>query len=452
MKKKKYCITIAFKILIAEFIFSFIGLVIGYTWQINMENKKWNQLIYSDIKIDGYNLGGKNKQQAKNLIQSKCINEVMNKKLQVTVNDKVYSINKSHFVKNYEINNAIEKAFNFGKDLSLIGKHELIKNGCGKNLKLGFVIDDNLVNDFTKSIEKEVNREPLNASIKLESEGTVKVSSDIKGHKLKIEELNKRIKNSIIAGAQGEIHIKAQVEECDAVITEQKFSLVNAKVSSFSTSFETSSFNRSNNIDICVKAMNGILLMPGEVFSFNQCVGERTKERGYLEAPIIVGNKVESGIGGGICQVSSTLYNAILRMGIKPIERMHHSLPSSYVGIGLDATIDWGSMDLKFKNTFDYPIYIQGYTQDKELYINIFSNSDLNKKKYVIENNIQQTTQTVYKSNLTQDEINNYKKLNGYKVKVVRKTYNDEGLINSEVISDDFYPPTETIVANGARQ
>jgi len=184
---------------------------------------------------------------------------------------------------------------------------------------------------------------------------------------------------------------------------------------------------RANNIEICVKALNAKLLMPGETFSFNEVVGERTKERGYMEAPVIIDNKVESGIGGGICQVSSTLYNAILKAGIEDIDRTHHSLPSSYVGLGLDATVDWGNIDFKFINTLGYPLYIEGHTQDKKLYINIFSNSNLSKKKYIIENNI--------------IEENNV-----YKVKVIRKTYESGRLINSEFISNDEYTSADSAI------
>ena len=92
---------------------------------------------------------------------------------------------------------------------------------------------------------------------------------------------------------------------------------------------------RTNNIDISVKAINGKVILPGEIFSFNDVLGERTKERGYMEAPVIIDNKIESGLGGGICQVSSTLYNAILKAGIQDIGRTNHSLPFSYVEMDL---------------------------------------------------------------------------------------------------------------------
>ena len=238
------------------------------------------------------------------------------------------------------------------------------------------------------------------------------------------------LKIKLQLGANEDIHIEAPIQKTEAEITQTKLSLINTCISSFSTSFQSSSYMRANNIDVSVKAINGKLLLPGETFSFNDVIGERTKERGYMEAPVIINNKVESGIGGGICQVSSTLYNAILKAGIQNIVRTHHSLPSSYVELGLDATVDWENIDFKFINTLDYPMYIEMYTENKKLYINIFSNSDLNKKKYIIENNV--------------NEDNNV-----YKVKVVRKTYESGNLINSELISNDVYTLASLFLKKG---
>lgn len=416
---EKYCITTVFKILIAELIISSIGLTVGCMWGLNIENEKWNQLIYSDIEVAGINLGGKTKEEAKNIIKSQYIDVVFNKKLYVTVDDKIYSVDNSHLIKSYDIDNVIDKAFNFGKNLNIFERHKLIKTGCSEKYSLNITCNDDLVNAFIMNIEKEINKSPVNATIKMEAKGVVRVSAETNGYKIEKEKLIKSIEDRIKIGANEDIHIEASLQKTEAAITQAKISSINTCISSFSTSFKSSSFTRANNIKICAKAINGKVLIPGEIFSFNEVVGERTKDRGYMEAPVIIGNKVESGIGGGICQVSSTLYNAVLKAGIQHIERTHHSLPSSYVGLGFDATVDWGNIDLKFANTLDWPIYIEAYIQNSNLYINIFSNSNL-KKKYVMESNINKNS-------------------NGYKVKVIRKTYENGMLINSELISNDTY-------------
>lgn len=196
--------------------------------------------------------------------------------------------------------------------------------------------------------------------------------------------------------------------------------IINTCIASFSTKLDFSSEERNNNIGISIKAINGKLLMPGEVFSFNEAVGERTRDKGYLEAPVIIGNKQGMQVGGGICQVTSTLYNAILVAGVQNIERTHHTVPAVYIKPGLDATVDWGMIDFKFTNTLEYPISIEGYVQNKELYINIFSNPNLNKKKYTIENKITESKDV-------------------YVAEVIRNTYENGVVTNSEIISKDEY-------------
>lgn len=423
--KRKYCITFAFKILIVQFVSSFLGLIVGSIWGLNIENEKWSQLIYNDIKIADIDLGGKTKKEARNMIKTQYINDIRNKKLYVTIDDKTCSIDKYHLIKSYGMDNVIDKAFNFGKNLSIIEQHKLIKMGSNKAYSLDLICNDEAIKKFISGIEKEINKSPTDAIIKMSIEGTIQIQSDIKGSIVEREKLYQCIEDAIKTGRSGDIYINAPVKKTESEITKSKLSGINTCISSFSTSFKSSSFMRANNINVCINAINGTLLMPGEVFSFNEVVGERTKERGYMEAPVIINNKIESGIGGGICQVSSTLYNAILKTGIQNIERINHSLPSSYVGLGLDATVDWENIDFKFTNTLDYPIYIEGHTQNENLYINIFSDSNLRKKVYVIENDI------------NQDE-------NVYKVKVIRKTYENGVLIDSEFISNDTYTPVHS--------
>lgn len=129
-------------------------------------------------------------------------------------------------------------------------------------------------------------------------------------------------------------------------------------ISSFYTTLMNSSEGRTNNIILACEKINGTILNSGEVFSFNNTVGQRTSQAGYKSAPIFSGNKVINGIGGGICQASSTLYNATLESGLQVIERHPHSLPVKYCPPQLDATVSWGCEDFKMKNTLDRPVQI----------------------------------------------------------------------------------------------
>lgn len=135
--------------------------------------------------------------------------------------------------------------------------------------------------------------------------------------------------------------------------------------SAYYTTLLDRSAGRSQNVILSCQAINGLIIEPGEVFSFNASTGPRTQERGYEIAPIFVGKKVVPGRGGGVCQTSSTLYNCVLEAGLEVVERYPHSLPVAYVASGRDATVSWGGADLKFRNNQEVPIKILAGVWDK---------------------------------------------------------------------------------------
>ena len=127
------------------------------------------------------------------------------------------------------------------------------------------------------------------------------------------------------------------------------------------TSFSASNRNRSTNIELATKACNGYVIKPGETFSINTVVGKRTKDRGYKEAGVYSNGQTDTGIGGGICQVSSTLFNAALEANMTITARRAHSLPVSYLPKGRDAAVSWGGPEFKFKNPHPFPVMVGTY-------------------------------------------------------------------------------------------
>ena len=129
-------------------------------------------------------------------------------------------------------------------------------------------------------------------------------------------------------------------------------------LSTFSTNYNARDRNRTTNLILAANKINGTVLMPGETFSYNKIVGARTIAAGYKEAPIYVQGKVVDGLGGGICQITSTLYNAVVLANLQVIERTNHQFVPSYVTASRDATVVYGALDFKFKNNRNYPIKI----------------------------------------------------------------------------------------------
>jgi vancomycin resistance protein YoaR len=454
MKNEHYWVTGALRLLILQLILSLIGVFLGFTWSVYDNNNKWEKVFYPGVKVANIDLSGVTKEEGINIIKLKYIDLLLNKKITIKTRDKSYILESSKLITGYDLDNVINKAYNLGKDLGFYSKNRFIKQGALEQHAISFNYNNDYIKEFVGNLEKDVNNEPTDASIQSNLNGELHINSDTKGQKLEVERLENLIKESVIDGSSDDTTIEAPIKQTVAAITSDKLTSIDTKIAGYKTSFVTSSDKRSNNIELSTKLINGKILMPEEVFSFNQSVGERTRERGFQEAPVIIGNALESGIGGGICQVSSTLYNTALRAGIKDFERAHHSIPSSYVGLGLDATVDWGNIDFKFKNTFKYPIFIEAYTENKKLYINLYSNSSLNNRRYEIINDVYQTdqskTQTITDTSLPigQTMVAQTGR-NGYKVKVIRSTYEGEKIVETEVISNDYYIPKSNIIRIG---
>ncbi|TQS75753.1 hypothetical protein DX933_05620 [Ornithinibacillus gellani] len=145
------------------------------------------------------------------------------------------------------------------------------------------------------------------------------------------------------------------------------------QLNAFVTYYRESNQERSHNIDLAAKAINNHVVFPGETFSFNKVVGERTKQRGYKRAPVIVKGELSEDIGGGICQVSSTLFNAVNLVGIQIMERYSHSRSVPYVPSGKDAAVSWWGPDFVFKNTYHMPILIRSKAIKGKMIIQILS-------------------------------------------------------------------------------
>lgn len=125
------------------------------------------------------------------------------------------------------------------------------------------------------------------------------------------------------------------------------------------TRFDLKNAKRISNLELACAAINDIVLQPGEIFSFNQIVGKRTEARGYQEASIIVNDAYENGLGGGVCQVASTLFYTVLLANLQPVERGNHSLIIPYAPAGFDAAVQWPWLDFQFKNNQSYPVKLK---------------------------------------------------------------------------------------------
>jgi vancomycin resistance protein YoaR len=152
--------------------------------------------------------------------------------------------------------------------------------------------------------------------------------------------------------------LRVQASQKSPALTKARLKGINARLGSYSTRFNAGNIKRTNNLKLGVKAINGTLLGPGEVFSLNKTVGERTQARGYRTSIIFQNGYKVAGLGAGISQVTGTLFNAALLSGLPIVTYRTHSRPVAYIPLGRDATVAWGGFDMKFKNNTQAPVYI----------------------------------------------------------------------------------------------
>ena len=235
--------------------------------------------------------------------------------------------------------------------------------------------DHEALRTLTDGIVNYVDRDPVNSTVESFNFSTkaFTFTEDRPGAKVDPEDLYTRLTTLLDNGVMNTtVRVVPQRIEAEMTKAElmNRFGLISAY-----TTHTTDNKNRNNNIQLSAAAINGITVLPGEIFSFNGTTGERTAEKGYKEAAAISGGQSRDEIGGGVCQTSSTLFNAVARADLEIIERNPHAWPSNYVEKGFDATVNWPGLDFKFKNNTEWPIFIVAGYSDRKVTVNIYGMS-----------------------------------------------------------------------------
>ena len=184
------------------------------------------------------------------------------------------------------------------------------------------------------------------------------------------------------------VDVPYQVSYANVTATALTDKLFANTLASYSTNYGGSTENRKANVARAASLISGTVVRPGEVFSFNDTVGARTRDNGFYTAKEYINGESVDGIGGGTCQVSSTLYSAVLYADMGIVERLNHMMSVGYIPLGQDATVSDGGVDFKFRNTSDYPIKIGAYTNGSTITINIIGTAWEPARKISISNNV----------------------------------------------------------------
>jgi len=301
-----------------------------------------------------------------------------------------------------------------------------------------------------ESIKNEIDQKEVNASAIFQN-GKVIFNEEVIGKNVDIDKNLNMIENILLEKNFSPIELI--VEDIYPRVRYSDISVISKVISVFSTSFNPQKVDRSYNIKLACDRINNIILLPGDTFSMDKALGPRTISNGYRNAPVIVKGKILEGVGGGVCQVTTTLYVAVLKSKLEVVERKPHSMPLSYVEPGQDATISEGYIDFKFKNNKDYPILISAQVSGGNIIIRIVgieeeTNQTVRLKSVVVKKLNPEKEIVVFDENVPVGEVVVEKAaVTGQKVVVYRETYDQNNkLIEREKISEDTYLPVRGII------
>ena len=334
-------------------------------------------VIYPGVFVDGIHVGGMTPAEARDKLSD---DNAVAASFSITVNigDKYWTLNNQNVPAHRDINGALLKAYSIGRKntTAIQGTRRtpfmeraeaviaLRENYESIYSKLTY--DYAAVRAIVSEINDYVTRDPVDAQIVsfdfnsrsfTFSDGQPGVSIDAEG-----------LYNQIIGLLeQGIVNCAITVSPTLTfpTVTKEDLQSTFTMISAFTTKTSSDS-NRNNNINLACQTINGTVLLPGDSFSFNGTVGERTYSRGYREAGAIAGGQLIDEVGGGICQVSSTLFNAVARANLQITSRSPHAWPSTYVNIGEDATVNWPNLDFKFTNNTNAPVFVIAYYKNRQ--------------------------------------------------------------------------------------
>ncbi|KRQ88006.1 Vancomycin B-type resistance protein VanW [Caloramator mitchellensis] len=432
-----------------------IALILAFGIILLNETSASSNRIYKGIYINNINVGGMTYDEAYRLLNEKFNIPLQEKVITLKYRDKEFRTTNKLLETRYDIEEKVNEALNYGKEGNIFEKTiERLKISTSSiNLQLEIIVNEKNIDGVVNKISKSLITMPVDATIKL-IDGKFIITPDVNGRQVDDAKLKEILLNSVKTTNSEELQIPVKVVE--AKIKQDDLEKIDTRISAFATKFNPADVNRTGNLKIASSSIDGTLVMPGEVFSMNKVLGPRVASKGYKEAPVIINGTLVPGLAGGICQVTSTVYNAALLANFEIVERRPHGLKVSYVPAGRDATISGNIIDFKFKNTNKTPLYIRAWVGKNYVNVEFYSANENPNMNVVIESEIIEriptTTEYVKDSNLYQGEkVTEVKPIDGIKSITYRKVFINGELVKKETLSKDYYKPAKGRVRIGTK-
>lgn len=402
------------------------------------------------VTVSGVSVGGLTKAEAADAIRSWAERRATTR-ITLTALDTRWSGTLADFGARVEWCKALDRAFDLGRGGNVFRRMVCVLTpvGSGKRIRVGITADDAAVERTIGEIAASINRPHRDARIRI-VDGRLEVRQDSWGIRLDAKKAASVVSRALVGNR---LVVPLPIEPDKPEVTSEDAAGIDTLLARFTTSFNPQRRDRTHNLELAAGTIDGVILKPGQEFSYNAFVGPRLLDRGYREAPIFIKGKLEPGVGGGVCQVSSTLYNSALFAGLNIIERHPHSRTVPYVHAGRDATVAYGLQDFRFENSNPSSVAVLTNVTGSRLTVDIYGAAEDKKKIEIFTSRAKHVaagTKTVIDKSLAPGQKKVLDKgADGISVIVYRKVAAPDGSVTTEVVSRDRYPAQKTIIAVG---
>lgn len=409
--------------------------------------------IPEGVRVDGIDLSGLSRAEAEAMLRPLLLTRA-NRPWTLRWGEQKWQVYPQQAGFAYDMEASLEQALAAGRSQPWWGRSwgpSRVDLADG-DLALNWRLDESTLNQLFDRLAETLDKPPRNASY---DPALGRVVPDQNGSTLDREALRRLLEVAATGG--GATDIALPVRTVPATVREADVAAVGHHVlSSFSTRANLADPDRLANIHLAVEKINGTLLRPGETFSFNQAVGPREPRFGFRQAKELYQGEYVLGYGGGVCQVSSTLYNAALLADLDIAARSHHSRPLSYVETGRDATVAYDYLDFRFTNTAPAPVLLVSSLQNDRLTVSFLGRRSATSKRVEIVTEGLMEVAAPLQEEL--DETMPWRSRQvvnpgepGYEVTVLRRVYEGSRLVREEMVSHDKYPPRPGLVRVGLK-
>jgi vancomycin resistance protein YoaR len=361
-----------------------MGVIEKETDPVVISNKDGEFVFAEGCKVSNVDISGLTMEEAKGVLAQAELESRPNIDIAISVDDEKNEYTQDDFTFTYNTEDVLEKAKEFSEKLATGATLPTSVDSEGNSYftdsvyEITATLNDSSINKLVKKLNKKYDKKATNAKVKSFNPDSSDMFTFAKGKNGKefdedavLAELKEVFSSgSADAGYQGDIATYTQEVAPEVSVQYLKD---NIQLLAQWTTISTNNANGNENMRVSLKACNGSIIDPGEVWSFNDCTGDSNDpDNGYKKAGVIVDGSYTDGYGGGICQSSTTIFNAAVRSNLEIYERNNHTYPSSYAYSGFDAAIDYGNFDLKLKNNSDYQVFLSCYMEGTTLYATFY--------------------------------------------------------------------------------